>query len=132
MARGKQLDNETIYKVMASYFSTGNYTETSKQLGIPLNTVYDTVERNRDKPEFVELQTKTKAKFSAKFEKILDKALNRLDMELDSPDKIQVNHLSTVIGTIYDKNRLDKGESTENTNNTITIGFSEELEELSK
>jgi hypothetical protein len=28
--------------------------------------------------------------------------------------------------------RLDRGESTENTNQTIKIGFSEELEELSK
>lgn len=132
MARGKQLDNETVYKIMASYFSTGNYTETSRQLGIPLNTVYDTVERNINKPEFVDLQIKTRKKFSKKFENILDKAINRLDKELDEQTTIPVNQLSTVIGTIYDKNRLEQGESTENTKQTITIGFSEELEELSK
>lgn len=132
MARGKQLDNETIYKIMASYFTTNNYTETARQLGLAKTTVFDIVEKNKDKPEFVQLRTKTINKFSEKFENILNKAINRLDRELDEQDTIPVNQLSTVIGTIYDKNRLEKGESTENTNQTITIGFSEELEELSK
>jgi hypothetical protein len=36
------------------------------------------------------------------------------------------------MGTLYDKMRLDRGESTENTNQTIKIGFSDEIQELSK
>ena len=66
------------------------------------------------------------------YENILNKAINRLDRELDIQDTIPVNQLSTVIGTLYDKNRLEKGESTENTNQTIKIGFSDEIQELSK
>ena len=49
--------------------------------------------------------------------------------------KLQLNSLSeitTSMGTLYDKMRLDKGESTDNTEQTIKIEFSKELEELSK
>lgn len=132
MARGKQLDNETVYKIMASYYATNNYTETARQLGLAKTTVFDIVEKNKDKEEFVQLRTKIQNKFSEKFENILNKAINRLDKELDEQTTIPVNQLSTVIGTIYDKNRLENNESTENTTQTIKIGFSEELEELSK
>lgn len=132
MARGKKLDEDTIYKIMASYFTTRNMNETSRQLDIPFSTVKDTVDRNIDKPEFVKLQEEKRKKFSAKFEKIINKALDRLDKEIDEQDKIPVSQLSTVVGTLYDKNRLENDESTENTNQTINIGFSKETEDLSK
>lgn len=47
--------------------------------------------------------------------------------------RLQINGLSeitTSLGTLYDKMRLDKGEST--TNNTITVQMSDEVKELSK
>lgn len=132
MARGKQLDNETVYKIMASYFTTNNVSETARELGIPNTTVNDTVNRNIDKPEFARLREEKRKKFGAKFEKIINKALDRLDKEIDEQDKIPVSQLSTVVGTLYDKNRLENDESTENTNQTINIGFSEEMQELSK
>lgn len=132
MARGKQLDNETVYKIMASYFNTNNVSETARELDLPNTTVNDTVNRNIDKPEFVKLREEKKKKFSAKFEKIIDKALTRLEQEIDLQDKIPVSQLSTVVGTLYDKNRLENNESTENTNQTINIGFSKETEDLSK
>ena len=132
MARGKQLDSETVYKIMGSYFITRNMNETSRQLGIPFSTVKDTIDRNIDKPEFAKLQEEKRKTFSEKFERIINKALDRLDNEIDMQEKIPVSQLSTVVGTLYDKNRLEHGESTENTNNTIQIGFSEEMQELSK
>jgi hypothetical protein len=169
MARGKQLDNETVYKIMASYFTTNNLRETSRQLNIPLSTVKDIVDKNIKKPEFVQLQTEKKEEFSSKASKIIDKQLELLNRRVDTAlenqeeleemiyevwnadkdeidpqakkglvsklSKLQLNSLSeitTSMGTLYDKMRLDRGESTENTNQTIKIGFSEELEELSK
>ena len=132
MARGKQLDNETVYKIMASYFTTNNYTETARQLDIPIRTVADIVVRNQDKPEFAQLRKEKQKKFGDKFEHIINKALDRLSKEIDEQDKIPVSQLSTVVGTLFDKNRLEQGQSTENTNNTITIGFSDEMQELSK
>ena len=132
MAKGKQLDNETVFKIMSLYFVTDNMNEVSRKLSIPYTTIFDTIKRNQDKEEFVKLREETRNQFSNKATRIIDKALNRIDKELDEQDTIPVNQLSTVVGTLFDKVRLDKGESTENTNQTIKIGFSEELEELSK
>lgn len=132
MARGEQLDIETVFKIMQLYFITDNMNEVSRSLNIPYTTVFDTIKRNQDKEEFVKLREETRKQFSNKATRIIDKALNRIDKELDEQDTIPVNQLSTVIGTLFDKVRLDKGESTENTNQTINIAFSGELEELSK
>lgn len=132
MARGEQLDTETIFKVMQLYFVTDNMNEVSRTLSIPYTTVFDTIKRNQDKEEFVKLRQETRKQFSNKATRIIDKALDRIDKELDEQDTIPVNQLSTVVGTLFDKVRLDKGQSTENTNNTITIGFSDEMQELSK
>lgn len=132
MARGEQLDTETIFKVMQLYFITDNMNEVSRTLSIPYTTVFDTIKRNQDKEEFVKLREETRKQFSNKATRIIDKALDRIDKELDEQDTIPVNQLSTVVGTLFDKVRLDKGQSTENTNNTITIGFSDEMQELSK
>ena len=132
MARGEQLDIETVFKIMQLYFITDNMNEVSRSLNIPYTTVFDTIKRNQDKEEFVKLRQETRKQFSNKATRIIDKALNRIDKELDEQDTIPVNQLSTVIGTLFDKVRLDKGESTENTNQTINIAFSGELEELSK
>ena len=132
MARGEQLDIETVFKIMQLYYITDNMNEVSRSLNIPYTTVFDTIKRNQDKEEFVKLRQETRKQFSNKATRIIDKALNRIDKELDEQDTIPVNQLSTVIGTLFDKVRLDKGESTENTNQTINIAFSGELEELSK
>ena len=169
MAKGKQLDNETVYKIMSLYFTTNNCNEVSRQLNIPETTIRDIVKRNEDKPEFVELRAEKKEEFSTKASKIIDKQLEllkrRVDTALENQEeleeliyevwnadkdeidpqakkglvsklsRLQLNSLSeitTSMGTLYDKMRLDKGESTENTNQTITIGFSDEIQELSK
>lgn len=132
MARGKKTDTEKVYQVMQLWFTYGNSAEVGKILNMPDTTVRDLVSKNKDKPEFVELRDKTRRKYSKDFEEILDLAITRLKTEIAVQDKIPVSQLSTVIGTVYDKNRLENNESTENTNQTIKIGFSEELEELSK
>lgn len=169
MAKGKQLDNETVYKIMTAYFTTNNLREVSRQLDIPLTTVKLTVDKNKNKPEFEQLRTQKKQEFSDKASEIIDKQLEllkrRVDTALENQEeleemiyevwnadkevireqqkksivsklsKLQLNSLSeitTSMGTLYDKMRLDKGESTENTNQTITIGFSDEIQELSK
>lgn len=132
MARGKKTDTQTIYKIMQLYFTYGNFTDVSNELDVPESTVRDIVNNNKDKPEFAELRDKTRRKFSKDFEEIIDLAVNRLKQEIQEQDKIPVSQLSTVVGTLYDKNRLENNESTENTNQTINIGFSKETEDLSK
>lgn len=122
MAKGKKTDNETIYKVMISVFSTGNYSETARQLNMPITTVEKIYKENENKEEFVKLCKQKKDEFAEKATRIIDKALNRLENALDDKDeKIPVNNLSTVIGTLYDKRNLAEGKSTENTKLDINI-----------
>ena len=48
----------------------------------------------------------------------------------DEEEKIPVNNLSTVIGTLYDKRNLAEGKSTVNTE--LNIRMDEKVEELSR
>lgn len=131
MARGKKTDKETIYKIMISMFSTDNFNETSRQLNIPVKTVETIYKKNIIKEEFAKLRIKKNEEFTDKATRIIDKALIRLEKTLDDDEeKISVNNLSTVIGTLYDKRALAKGEST--VNNSIKIEMSEEAKELAE
>lgn len=131
MAKGKKTDNETIYKIMISVFSTGNYSETARQLNIPVGTVEDIYKRNIDKEEFTKLRKEKTEEFAEKATRLIDKALNRLEKALDdNEEKIPVNNLSTVIGTLYDKKNLSEGKATVNAD--INIKMSKEVEDLSK
>lgn len=127
MARGKKTDNETIYKVMLSYVSTNNFSETARILNMPMTTVERIVKDNRDKPEFVKLCDKKKDEFVVKANRLIDKAINRLEEQLDDDNtKIPANNLTTVIGTLYDKRALAKGESTSNENIVIRVDITDD------
>lgn len=131
MSRGKKTDNETIYKIMISMFSTNNFSETGRQLGIPQRTVEKIYKENKNKQEFTKLCEEKKDEFAKKASRIIDKALNRLEKVLDNEEeKIPVNNLSTVIGTLYDKRNLAEGKSTVNTE--LNIRMDEKVEELSR
>nr|DAT55201.1 MAG TPA: Hydrogen peroxide-inducible genes activator [Caudoviricetes sp.] len=131
MSKGKKTDNETIYKIMISMFSTNNFSETGRQLGIPQRTVEKIYKENKNKQEFTKLCEEKKDEFAKKASRIIDKALNRLEKVLDDEEeKIPVNNLSTVIGTLYDKRNLAEGKSTVNTE--LNIRMDEKVEELSR
>mgnify|MGYP003417225526 FL=1 len=124
--RGKKTDIETIYKVMLSYFSTGNYNETARNLDLPASTVRDIVENNIEEPEFAVLRVQKQDEFVEKAERIINKAMNRLEQSLDNEEtQIPVNNLSTVIGTMYDKRALAKGEPTSNERLTIKVDLTD-------
>ncbi len=116
-------DTKTKTKAIESYVLTNSYNKTAKEIGISDKTVKKIVEEN---PKLYEQK---KDEFVNKASRIIDKALEKLEKELDK-DGIPVNNLTTVIGTLYDKRALAKGESTNN--DSITIKMSDELKELSK
>lgn len=129
--RGKQTPPETVYKIMLSVFNTGNYSETARILNLPQKTVEDIYKKNKDKEEFAKLHEEKKEEFVEKADRIINKALNRLEEALeDREDKHAINQLSTVIGTLYDKRALAKGEST--VNNTITVKMDKEIKGLAQ
>lgn len=133
--KGIKVDNKLAAKIIASYALTNSYLRTGKELGVCNNTVKRVINRkNKEDPEMVSRIVKDKKDtFIEDATRIMSKAMKRLENELDSPKTIiPTNNLSTVIGTLYDKRALAKGESTSNTNGTISVVMSDELKELSK
>jgi hypothetical protein len=133
--KGIKVDNKLAAKIIASYALTNSYLRTGKELGVCNNTVKRVINRkNKEDPEMVSRIVKDKKDtFIEDATRIMSKAMKRLENELDSPTTIiPTNNLSTVIGTLYDKRALAKGESTSNTNGTISVVMSDELKELSK
>lgn len=118
-----KIDNKTKAKVIASYALTNSYNKTAKEFNISDKTVKKIVEEN---PKLYEQK---KEEFVDKASRIIDKALDKLETEIDK-GIVPANQLATIIGTMYDKRALAKGESTNN--NIITINMSEEIKELSK
>ena len=115
MARGKKTSPEDVYRVMTSYAITRNMNETSRALNMPYSTVKDIVDGNIDKEEFAKLREEKENEFSEKASRIIDKLLERIENEvLDNEKDIPLNHLTTAMGTLYDKRALSKGEMTQN------------------
>lgn len=115
MPRGKNTPPEMVYQIMTSWAITNNVNETAKRLGIAESTARKIVKENRDKSEFAKLCEEKRVNFSEKADRVIDKAMKRLEREIDDENKdIPVNHLTTVIGTLYDKKALADGTATEN------------------
>lgn len=115
MSRGKNTSPEVIYEIMTSWAVTNNVNETAKRLNMAESTVRKIVNENKYKDEFVKLCEEKRESFSKMADRLIFKAARRLEDELDK-DKhaIPVNHLTTVIGTLYDKKALADGKTTEN------------------
>lgn len=93
MPKGKKTDNETIYKIMLSMFSTNNFSETARQLELPESTVEKIYKENKDKDEFVKLCEEKKDEFVKNATRIISKASQllekRLDTALNSQDELE-------------------------------------------
>lgn len=115
MARGKKTSPEVIYQVMTSYAITNNYKQTATDLGMAVSSVKKIVQDNQDKDEFVKLCTEKREEFADKASGIIDKLLDRIEKEVADEEKdIPLHHLTTAMGTLYDKRALAKGEMTQN------------------
>lgn len=115
--------NQDIYNIIASYETTGNFGVTANELGFPENSVRYIYYTNYEKDEFVEFRNKKKAEFNDKASKIIDKALKRLDMELDTEKPIPINNLSTVIGTLHDKMNISNVDTKSNETPNVQINI---------
>ncbi len=129
MARGKKYSDEMKEKAYFMYATSGNINEVSKELGVPYATVAGWLKaKARDAPdEFDKLRDEKKRDFIDRSSELIDLAFDRLQEKLSGDYDIPVNHLTTVIGTLYDKRALAKGESTEKT--TIEIKLPEGVDE---
>ena len=62
-----------------------------------------------------------RANFSKKTTIIIDRLLDRINKEIETADKIQLSQLTTSLGILYDKMRLNENLST--SNNSININI---------
>lgn len=113
--RGKKTSPEDIHRVLTSYAITHNYNETARTLNMAVSTVKDIVDKHIDTEEFERLRTEKENEFAEKSSRIIDMILERIeDAVLDDEKDIPLNHLTTAMGTLYDKRALSKGEMTQN------------------
>lgn len=126
--RGSNTSPEIIAQIMTVWASNNNMNATARQLGIPEATVRKIVKANKDKEEYTKLCAEKREEFSQKASRIIDKALKRLEDDIELKDDIPVNHLTIVIGTLVDKKLLIEGKPT---NRTEVIG-SEKLSKLAE
>lgn len=100
MAKGKTTDNETVYKIMLSYFVTNNFSETARQLNIPITTVENIYKKNKDKPEFVKLCNEKKKNFVKTADEIIEKGTRLLNRRLDTALERQ-EELDELLDTVH-------------------------------
>ena len=122
MSKGEKSSPELITQIMTSWCINKNNSRTARELGIPESTVRKIVKENKDKPEYVELCDQKREEFSDKASVIIDMLLERITNEVANGEKeIPLHHLTTAIGTLYDKRALSRGEMTQN------VGFATNL-----
>jgi hypothetical protein len=104
--RGKKTAPDVIYQVMALWFTNYNMRETSRTLDLPLTTVKEIVDKNKNKPEFEELRTQTEKAFAQKTTEIIEKGLLILNKRLNRAIEHEED-LDELIDDVWD---IDEGE----------------------
>ena len=110
MARGKKTDNETIYKVMISMFSSNNFSETARQLNMPESTVEKIYKDNKDKEEFVKLCGEKKEEFAEQATRIINKATSLMEQRIDLATEHE-NELEELIDEIWMTDKKEMNET---------------------
>lgn len=120
-----KLQPEDIAEIMTEYLldrSTPNVERLTKKYNISRSRFYQVVRDKRNKDLLEESIKKNKQNFTKKCDVIINKALKRLNNELDNPNaEININQLTTALGILYDKSRLEDGLSTANQELHINI-----------
>lgn len=110
MAKGKKTDNETIYKIMVSMFSTNNFNETSRQLKVPVKTVEKIYKENKDKEEFTKLYMQKKEEFTETATRIINKATDLMEKRIDLATEHE-NELEEIIDEIWMTDKKEMNET---------------------
>lgn len=76
-----------------------------------------------DKARELESITTNSNEFTKKANHIIELALERIEKEILNGEKLTIQQLSTTIGILYDKSRLENNQSTENKSINININI---------
>jgi len=122
--RGKKLDPVITQQAIAQLAISDSLANTAKKLNIPKSTVKSITDRNIE--EFVQLRTKKQSEMIAHiWDNLIDAQQlghQMIKEALDGKrDNIQLHHVSTYFGTLYDKQALMSGQATANISIDHTI-----------
>lgn len=106
--------NDNIYNICNRY-------------SISKRTLYDILHKytQKEKNEIIEESIKSyKRNFTKRTTHLINKALDKLEQQLEQDnDNINLSQLSTTIGILYDKSRLEENLSTSNQSFNININI---------
>ena len=119
--RGQKFNDDIKEKALAMLATNNNLSEVARNLGINESTLRTWKNSNND--EFTKLRTKKKEEFVNRAWEVISlgqKILIRdLKTAIKSGKAIDLGKLSTIIGTMYDKQALANNESTANIGITV-------------
>ena len=122
-----KLSDEDKKNIVLEYTLNRNKTTIDsicKKYNISEQTIYNVLNKytQKEKNQIVnESITEYRKNFSKNANLIISKALSRLNEEIENAENINLNQLSTTIGILYDKTRLEDNLST--SNNSININI---------
>lgn len=100
--------------------SKDNILKLCKEYNITKQYIYKLVKKDY-KQEIEQSITDNLSEFTKKANRIIDLVFQRIEEELKTNDKITISQLSTTLGILYDKSRLENNQST--SNNAININI---------
>lgn len=122
-----KLSEEDKKAIVLEYYlnrSTQNVEDICKRYDISTRWLYQLVKSENGKKILEKSIIENKSNFSKKIDMIIDKALEEINKKLNSEEYMQkasVKDISIMIGTLYDKSRLEQNLSTNNSSINIKI-----------
>ena len=100
--------------------STQNIEDLCNRYNISKRTLYNIINNSKNQKEVDRYITECKNNFTKKTTILIDKAIDKLGGKIEQDDA-NIRDLTTAIGILYDKNRLENNQST--SNNSIQINI---------
>lgn len=113
----EELDIVTQYKLDNS---KSNILRICKEYDITKQTLFNVAKRDIAKKS-EQIINKSELEFTKRVEELINLTLGRIEKELQEGEKITLSQLSTTLGILYDKSRLEKNLSTSNQSININI-----------
>ena len=118
-----KLNNEQRKEIITKYKldnSKSNINKICSDYGITRQYIFKLAKSETAK-ELEKSITESKQQFTKRVDKIIIQILDRIEREVQEGDKITLSQLSTTLGILYDKSRLENNLST--SNNAININI---------
>lgn len=118
-----KLSEEDKQHITLEYYlnrQTSNVEDICSKYNISTRRLYQIVKDEKYQKELNNYITECKNNFTKKTTMIIDKAINQLNEKIQEGDA-NIKDLTTTIGILYDKNRLEQNLST--SNNSISINI---------